>query len=227
MTFDEIVDEIMKDLHLTSDDAEARVQREVNEAYATITSKIGMAVSRRAVVETNAVIGSDEVTFVGIEKVLAVFLPASDDDNRDRVLEEVSFDEIRNDRLSSGDRPYQFAVKRMRARSVTIKLDRVAETAYDISADGYENAQELSGDLEPAFPASFHYILVHWVEAKERRKMEKLQLALDSERQYKEMLSDLQYFIAKSAYQDIYQNKANSRGSFRWRRGYWNTNPLV
>jgi hypothetical protein len=65
-----------------------------------------------------------------------------------------------------------------------------------------DNATELSADGdEPTFPADFHDILVEGARYEELRKMDKMMpLAQEAYGRFEKRMSDLRYFLAKSAY---------------------------
>ena len=123
-----------------------------------------------------------------------------------RVLDEISFDEMRNQALSTQP-PQQYAISRMGASSVTIYLDCIPTTVFILSADVMEKTTTLSGSTEPAFDENFHDILVHGGKVPELLKMEKPALAQAAENDYQRRLGDLRLFIRMSAYQVIYQGK--------------------
>lgn len=123
-----------------------------------------------------------------------------------RVLDEISFDEMRNQSLSTQP-PQQYAISRMGANSVTIYLDCVPTTVFILSADVYEQTTTLSGTNEPVFDENFHDILVHGGKVPELLKMEKPELAKMAENDYQRRLGDLRLFIRLSAYMDTYQGK--------------------
>lgn len=210
MTFNEIVMEIATRLEKTSPEAIARIGREVNIRYKRLTSTIGLVTSRRAVVTKAVTIGNRYVTFTSVEKLIAVI-----DGNVTpvRVLEEITFDEMRARTERTGDDPRAFAISRMGSTSVTVWLDSIPATAYTLTADAHEIKSTLTATDEPAFPESFHDVLVEGVLSDELRKTEKLPLAAAAKIEYEARLSDLRMWISKSTYKRIYQGKlAQSNG---------------
>jgi hypothetical protein len=204
LTFTEIVNEIADRLNLTSDDALNRIGRGVNRHYKRITSSVGLVVARRAVVSATASLGSQYLTFSGIEKVISVY---DDSSGSVRVLPEVTFDQLRNQNATTGS-PTCYAIARMGSGSVTVFLDCLAQTEFELKADGHETASELSGSQEPSFPESFHDILVEAVLGDELRKLEKSDLAAAADVAAQRLLSDLRMWIAKSGYLNIQQGGA-------------------
>lgn len=215
MIFDEIVTEVCDQLNLTSDEAKSRIGRRINSRYRRITSSIGLEVSRRVPVSQAVTPGNRYVTFNGVEKILAVIDKSS---GKDITLDQVTIDEM-HDLPVKADPPRHFAVTTMTANSVTVWLDASPAKAYTLYADGEVTVTTLSGSQAPAFPESFHDILVFGVVADEYRKMEKPSLARDAETDYEKRLSDLRMWIAKSAYLDNYQSKNKWK---RWRLVGWN-----
>lgn len=207
MTFAEIVDRVCKRLNLTSGDARVRVGETVNDVYKKITTSIGLNVTRHAEVQANADISSQFVTFDGVEKVNTVIDKSS---GANRILDEVTLSELDKTAPALGDTPRKYAIYRVYAGSVQIKTDAVAQTAYTLYAPGFERAETLSGDLEPAFSESFHDILVIGTLEEEYTKQEKVALADRERMKYEDRMGDLRIFIAKSPQQDIYQGKAKS-----------------
>ena len=122
------------------------------------------------------------------------------------LLQEVEFDELRNQPVST-DPPSQWAVQEMGASTVTIFLDTVPATAYILTADAESIQTELTGSMVPQFPQSYHDILITGVKADELFKMEKYDMAAAMEVKFEKRLGELRFFIAKSAYKNIYSGK--------------------
>jgi hypothetical protein len=210
MTFDAIVDTVMKRLNLTSDVARARIGEAVNERYKKVTSSIGLDTSRRVditieVDPQNSDFDSlPELTIQGVEKVIKISLP--NEDGTIKVLSEVYYEEITT--VATVSRlPRAWAVKKMGAQQIIVRLDSFPETPFTLKVEGFDLADELADDAEPYFPESFHDILIEGAKAEELLKMEKPQLAAIADGKYEARLSDLRMFIAMSIYRDIYQGK--------------------
>lgn len=203
MTFTEIVTEIVEQLNLTSAEATARVGRKVNREYRKITASIGLNVARRTTVQASVTLGVQTLTFTGIEKITAV---SDRSTGVDRFLTPVSVEELKLGTIGTSPIVY-YAINRMNAGSVEILMDIVPQEALTLYADGYETASTLSGAQEPAFPESFHDILIELVCASEYKKKGELVAAKESKDAAEELLADLRYFIAKEAFQDSYQGK--------------------
>lgn len=198
----------MDRLNLISDEARERLGQYVNDRYKEVTSAIGVDTSRRTVIEVAAGDDLPDVVIPGVEKVIRVMMAVTG--QSPHVLHEHLYDEITNFREGNGT-PSGFAVKRMGSQEVTITLNADPGDDFTLTVEGYELADELADDAEPAFPESFHDILVEGLMSIELRKMEKPDLAQLAEQRFSQRLSDLRMFIAKSAYKDIYQGKMRMR----------------
>lgn len=203
MTFDSIVTEIAERAGITSAEGLARIGRAVNSYYKRVTSSIGLQPSRRVLVQANATLGSRYLTFTGIEKVLAVQDRST---GSIRVLDQVVPEEIDDQSIGDG-LPTRFAVYRANAGSVQIYLNVTPQTEFTLYCEGYDRADTLSGGDEPAFPESFHDLLVEGALADELRRQEKPDLAKEAAAVHERRVSDLRMFLATSAYQDIHQGK--------------------
>lgn len=230
MTFTTIVATVQDRLNLTSSASATRIGEFVNERYRHLTASIGLITSRRetgtlVVNPTLVLVYPDlpEITILLMEKILKITLLS---DGGVKVLPEKTFDDISNMNTNTA-LPQCWAVKLVEAHQVTIILDAVPlTTPFTLGIEGYAQADVLSGSVEPAFPESFHDILIHGAMADELKKMEKPQLAQLAENKFETRLSDLRMFIAKSAYVDIVQgiNKPSSIWYRPWytRSGGWN-----
>ena len=218
MIVDDLVSDICEKLNLTSDEAKSRVIRELNTRYRRVTSSIGLETSRRTQTQITVNIASQEFTFQGIDKIIAVIDKRS---GKSVPLTQVTVDEMYNLPIASGDNPHNFAVKRTHKSTIDVLIDCLPTTQFILYADGYNTiGVTLVGSVAPDFPEDFHDILIYGVMADEYRRMEKLDLAKDAELNYESRLSDLRMFISKSAYLDIYQGKDTPIP--RWMRNVWN-----
>lgn len=208
-TFDELVLDTCDRLNYTSSDATIRVGRAINRKYKEVTSSINLIVGRRTEVSTVVTMGVRQVVFSGIEKLIAVIDKSS---GANRYLGEDSYEEVFNASVAASDLPQRFAVDRQSSRTVTILLDSLPQTAYTLYAEGLETKVTLSGTDEPSFPESFHDILVEGAMADEYRKLDKQVFFKEAQAQYQKRLAELQYFLVKSSYQDILQNKHSTSG---------------
>jgi len=157
-----------------------------------------------------ASISSSLITFTSCEKVFNVY-------NRNvspyKKLDEVTLDELREDQpYTLSDGPTKWAVSSHTADTVIIEINKIAQTAFALYADVTATAATLSGSTEPAFPESYHDILIEGVLMNELKRSEKLALAQDAKREYEQRLSDLKLWMALSPNRDLYQNKLHSSG---------------
>jgi hypothetical protein len=212
MTFNDIVAEEAARLNLSSIDALARLGRETNIRYKRLTTSLGLVTSRRATVTATATPGSQYITITSIEKLITLSDPTV---TPNRVLDVVSFEEIRTNPQSATDSPTKYAIAVMGATSVEVFLEAPAVTAFTLTADVHEIKSTLKGTDEPAFSESYHDILVEGVMSDELRKKGDLSGAGIAENMYEKRLGELKYWVAKSSWQDIVQNKFVRRRSVR------------
>ena len=196
MTFDNIVTEICDRAGLNSSSATTRIGKAVNRAYRRVTTAINLATSRRTTITQAKSLGSAEVTFSGIEKIERII---DDTSGSVRVLREVTYASLKDRDAGTGE-PTEYAIKSMGAAGVTVRLDVLAQDTGNLKADGWAELSDLSGSNEPAFPESFHDVLIEAVLAEELRKQEKPALAKIAMSEFERILSDLKFFIAKSGY---------------------------
>lgn len=207
MTFDEIVFTIAGRLNLTSVTAIARIGVSVNEGYKELCTSMGLQTSAQTVARATTTIGSNLLTFgpqpVKVQKMMSVFNEAYPKPN---TLTEVDLTVLRN--MIPGTDPAQnYCVYQSYADRVTIMLDSTAGTAYELAADVIGIKATLSGADIPNFAEAFHNLLVYKGMSIELDKMEKPDLASKQEAKYEARCSELRLFLAKSAYQDIYQGR--------------------
>lgn len=137
--------------------------------------------------------------------------------NPRRTFGKISLDEMRNRLVRSGTLGEDYADYSIGAQSVTIMLDYVPTTSTSyLTADAEMTISDLSGTNEPAFPHSFHDILIAGAKATEYEKMEKESLMKIEEARYEFRLAALRYHLATSGYQDIRQGK--NQATRRWMR---------
>jgi hypothetical protein len=215
MTMNELVEHTADVLGLSAPEAKARINRELNVRYKQVTSAIGMSPTRREEFSKAATIGSSFITFTGAEKLDVVYRIV---DGKQKPLDELTDDEMRKAPVRD-EPPTQFSLYSVAPSSVTVKIDCVPTTTFTLYASGLADASSLSSTDSPAFPESYHDILVLGVTADELRRKEKDRAADRAEAKFESRLSDLRMFFAKSAYLDIY------RGKHAPAEGWWDTGP--
>lgn len=208
---------IAEAMNLSNPESIARIARNINVRYKRVTSAIGLITTRREEVSQTATIGSRFMTFNGLEKLDVVFRKVG---TKNYTLEEITNDEMLEANLRD-EPPLKFSVFSVAPQSVTIKLDCIPTTAFTLFAHGLADTSTLSNNDSPAFPESFHDILIHGVMADEYRKKEKPAESRESEVYYEQRLSDLKMFIAKSAYLELYSAKN------RLAEGWWDTSGSI
>lgn len=213
MTFTELQTEILDRLNLSSPGAQTRVGRAINRKYRLITSSIGLQLSRRSTLSVGTTAGVSTLVFPNTEKIISV-------QNRsiapNKVLDEVLLDELREaGPYPEGPNPTMWAPASQTSDTITIEFNRIpqSDNLFTLYADVHLAIADLSGTNEPAFPESFHDIIIEGVLSDELRKMEKPQLAQIAASEYQRILSDLRMWIAKSGYLDIVQGKSTSSTS--------------
>lgn len=215
MTLNEMVSYIADQVNLTNPEAKARIARTVNVRYKRVTSSIGLIPTRREEASKAATIGDRYITFTNIEKLDVVFRKVG---TKNVVLDEITDDEMLKESLV--DEPAtKYSIFSVAPSSVTLRLNCVPVTEFVLYAHGLADASTLSGNDSPAFPESFHDILIHGALADEYRRKEHKESAKESEMDFERRLSDLRMFIAKSAYLKIYNSK-NAESE-----GWWDTGP--
>ncbi|MGE3341498.1 MAG: hypothetical protein AB7J46_06415 [Candidatus Altimarinota bacterium] len=216
MTFNEIKTMIKGRAGLTSTDADTRVGTLINVHHSDITAALGMSASRRAKVSGSTTVGSNEVTFTGLEHIDVV---AKESVTPYRILDFVPYEEIvaLHPETRSSINPSLYGIKSMNADGITIAMDVNTPSVFTMKATGLALGTDLSGTLEPAYPASFHWILVERVLVDEWMRMEKADLAQISQMRADRGLSDLKMFMAKNAFLDVQQGGSVSRRDGRRR----------
>lgn len=202
----------MDRLNLSSSAAETRVGRAVNRTYRKVTTAIGMQMSRRGTVSQAVTMGVSTVVFSNVEKIIDVWDRSVSPYAK---LTQVTLDEIRESMpYQANDHPCQWAAHSHTSDSVTIEFDRVPQTAFTLYADAHQVVADLSGSNEPAFPESFHDVIIEGVLADEYRKLEKPQMAVIAQKEFERILSDLKMWVAKGG-ADIWQSKLKESSSTR------------
>jgi hypothetical protein len=211
MTFTEIVQAVKDRLNLVSTEATTRIGVEVNDHYKRVTASLGMNTTRRAAVSAIVADLASTLTFSGLEKIINVVYR---DVRPYRVLREVSIEQLRQSQPYTNSAPTAFAVLHSTATAVEVELDCIAEapSLFTLYAEGYTTLSDLSGTDVPVIPESFHDLLVHGALADEYKKMEKRGFAKDERDEYESRLGELRFFLAKSAYQDLYAGASDFDG---------------
>lgn len=200
MTFRQLQDRVLTLLNLSSDDARERVKAHLNQRYREVQSSVNLAATRRGSVNFVTTPGQAQVTASGIAKLFTLYDPTV----HDRVLGETTLNQIRLED-PAGDItgvPERYAIVTHVNDTITLHLTPIPDAVYTLSADCLLAGTDMvDDDDEPALPTDFHDILVHGALSDEWAKMEKFRPAADrAEAKFAERLSDLRYFLAKSAF---------------------------
>ncbi len=202
MDLNALVQRVANKLNRTSADAITRITLSINDHYREVLSGVGLQTSVRTTVSANSGIGNRSVIFVA-EKLYIVMDPAY---TPPRVLDERTMDELENNQLGT-EPPTAYAIQNMGANTVTIFLDCTPSSVFPLIADAQISVVDLIGNQVPNFAADFHDLLYRAGMMDELEHMEKYDFAEVQERRFLSRLSELRYFIAKSAYLRIYQGK--------------------
>lgn len=208
MTRDEIVTETAARLNYSSTEAITRLERAVDRLYKVVTSTIGLSVTREVEADMTMISGDRFLTVPSMEKIAEIRRRGGE--NAHRLIREVTLTEVNRSTYDAGY-PERYAIFRMNASSVEVKWDREPSDAHAITVYGQTTLATLGANDEPAFPESFHDILIEGVLKDEYRKLEKNQLASMSQGMYQERLGQLRLWIAKSIHNEIYQGKLDRR----------------
>lgn len=211
MTFTDLQTEILDRLDLTSSADSTRIGRAINRVYRTVTTSIGLQLSRRTGLQQAVTIGSQLVTFTNTEKIISLQYREV---SPFRTLDEITQEEMAELTAPLSDNVRRYALRSHTSDTVTITIDCVPQTAFVLYADVHTAIADLSGSNEPAFPESYHDILMYGVLVDEYDKVEKPGLSAKAEKKYEERLSQLRLWIATRNSLDIYQGKTKTTSVF-------------
>lgn len=212
MTASEIQSKVADRLNLTSASALSRIMDSINEAYRMAASSIGLqAIQEKEGVTATTTIGQRSLTFgptpIPVEKILRVYNTAF---TPPMVLDEEDMDTLRNDTVMS-DPPLSYAIETIGPNFVTIYLDVSPASAYVLTADVLSNVLTMSGSMSPQFPEDFHDCLERYAMAIELEKLEKYDMAAVQMKRFEQRVSDLRFYVLKSAYREIWQGRTRTR----------------
>lgn len=205
MTFAEIQTAIKDYCVLTSTEATARVGRSINRHYRRITTQLGMDTTRFTTASATFSTFVATKSFSNIEQIDRIRDVTTATDIR--LIPEVSLHELRSTTPHSGA-PTKWATKTRTSETVTVLFDTAPAVAYNLEADGWRNLADLSGTDEPAFPESFHDILVWSVIAEEMLKKEKDERAIQYQAMADRLLAELRFHMANSPTRVVRQGLA-------------------
>src|SRR5688572_14097097 len=206
MTFDDMKAAVKGYVNLTSQDADTRVGQSLNRHYRRITSSLGLDSSRFVTRTVTTTAGVQTVEFTEIEKIDRLL--DTTDSNNVRLLREVEVHQLRSSQPGTGD-PCLWALQSAGASTITVLLDTLPQDDYTLQADGRAALADLQGADEPAFPESFHTILVWFVIAEELLKKEKDKLAAAYDAKAESLLSELRFYLADSPTRETRQRSSD------------------
>lgn len=205
MTFTEIVAEVCENLNLTDPVAIARVGRRVNRRYRRVTTSIGMISTRRLAYSFSVTPLTRDQTITG-EKVLSIKIPT-----QTRPLDKITFAEM-TEKMPGTDNPTCWATMNNFSGTEVVRFDSTMNDGLDLDVEVETTGTTLSGVMEPAFPESWHDILVFGAQADEYSKKTQALAAKKNEDDYERVLADLRLHLAVSGWQDIVSGQMNKNG---------------
>jgi hypothetical protein len=211
-----MVTAVQSQLNLDSSDSSTRISSRLNTRYQRVCAELGIQVAQRVINQASgaATTGSPQFTWTGMEKLERVYW--LDANSNPQFLDEISFEDLRRQEeqgLDTSDEPTEYAVQLMGASSITIRVNKKAETTYTLRADGLDTTDTLSGSQVPQLPTNFHYILVEGAMSDELRKMQRVDEAGIAEAVYEKGLSKLRLFLAKSGQLSWVSQQGRGRGA--------------
>jgi len=213
MTFLELQDRILDRLNLSSDDARARIKNFINERYRNIQTSCSMSRVRKGTIVLSTVDDQDTYTPVvdDDDPTLQIIKPLSlkiGSGLNFPPLTEITLDALRRSPSADPTRPHSYVVTNYSASGCTLKLWPTPDDIYEITIDGLLNGTDLVDDDDvPAMPEDFHDALIFGALADEYDHFDKPGLATKQEKKFEKRVSELRYFISKSAYLERVQGR--------------------
>jgi hypothetical protein len=222
VTFSDIQTEIADRLGITASADLTRIGRAINRKHREVLSSLGIRNTVKRTTATSAMaIGFSTLSFSSCEKVITIV-------NRNVTpyfeLEQVTLDEIRNEMpFQSSNLPTRWAPQSATADSVVVLLNCIATTTENLHGDIYSTTATISGATAPAFPESYHDILIDLVLIDEYLKLEKPALSkIAREAVYGPVgrpedgrMAQLRLWYAVSTTKETYAGKTRSTRLFR------------
>lgn len=211
MTFVQLQDRVMGRVIRTSSESRDRVKEFINERLRAVQSNLGLGRLRRGTVSLATTADTATLSTTGLVKVFTAAIPAEN-----RVLREVSLDSMRmkDPGLITTGAPEEYAVKSAGATLLVLSLWPKPDAVYTLSIDGLLTGTDMSADSDvPAMPEDFHDLLIFGALADEYDHDGDTKLSGRMEAKYQQRVSDLRYFLAKSAYK---RDKGNDYDPYAW-----------
>lgn len=218
MTFGNIISHVQARVKQTSADSTTRIGQYVNERYRAVQTGVGLGAVRFGTVSLTTVAGTTDYSPATLIHPMTVTYAGGN-----RVLIEKTKDFFRN-LDPAGTRtgsPQYYATKKFNAATVTIELFPIPDGPpdYTLAIDGILTGADLTTNDVPVLPEDFHDLLVFGATADELLKLEKPDQSDRMEKRFRDRLSELRYFVAKTAYLDFKQGEA---GNWWWGPWYHN-----
>jgi hypothetical protein len=217
VTFVNIQDRVMARTNLSSTTARTRIKAYVNERLRRVATSTNVGRVRFGSVSINTVANVNTITSTGLVKIVTASIPAEN-----QILDERTTDQLRNydTDVSQNGVPRFFAVKAVNATTLTVQLYPEPDAIYAVVLEGILTGTDLSADADvPGLPEDFHDILIFGALADELPHLQRTDEAAYYEDKFEKRLSDLKYFIAKSAY--LRRTEMGNVFSHWWLAGVW------
>jgi hypothetical protein len=199
MTFLEMQDAVMGRLNLSTPDARTRIQNLLNARYAEVTSSLGLGQTRFGTVSAVTVSGSNQVTVSGVEHIQTV----TDAVVLKRPLIEATIPQLRemDPAAEHVGNPTHYAVQTAGAKSIVLRVYPTPDSVQAFAVDALVTGTKMTTPTDaPAFPESYHDILVKGALEDEYRKLDKKNQADTEGAKYERRLGELRYHLAKSGW---------------------------
>lgn len=198
MTFATLQDRVMSRLNWSASANRDLVKAYINDRLRRVQSSLNLTPTRRGITSVATVSGNAFATVTGVAKVLGIV----DAVTLKRPLLETTAHLIRakDPAAEVTGVPEEYAIYTHLADSVQLQFYPKPDAVHTLSVDALLIGTELTSPSdEPTFPEDFHDILIHGAEADGWARLEKPKLADRAERAFEQRMSELRYFLVKSA----------------------------
>jgi hypothetical protein len=203
--------------NLTTTAARDRIKAYVNERLRRVATSTNVGRVRFGSVSINTVANVNTITSTGLVKIVTASIPAEN-----QILDERTTDQLRNydTDVSQNGVPRFFAVKAVNATTLTVQLYPEPDAIYAVVLEGILTGTDLSADADvPGLPEDFHDVLIFGALADELPHLQRTDEAAYYEDKFEKRLSDLKYYLAKSAY--LRRVETGNVFSHWWLAGVW------
>jgi hypothetical protein len=203
--------------NLTTTAARDRIKAYVNERLRRVATSTNVGRVRFGSVSINTVANVNTITSTGLVKIVTASIPAEN-----QILDERTTDQLRSydTDVSQNGVPRFFAVKAVNATTLTVQLYPEPDAIYAVVLEGILTGTDLSADADvPGLPEDFHDVLIFGALADELPHLQRTDEAAYYEDKFEKRLSDLKYYLAKSAY--LRRVETGNVFSHWWLAGVW------